>query len=164
MPAPARTTRTRAAIAAIALGVLPLAACGNDDTADAADVGGEVVTTDIVEETDQPGVGDEGDGGAAQDSQGRIGEQVELTAEVAALLPPDALTVGGDTIGENPILVVGADVPAGLTEGDTVMITGTVIEFQVPGYEEDLDLDLVDQEFEDFDGDPAIQATAVTRS
>jgi hypothetical protein len=43
-------------------------------------------------------------------------------------------------------------------------VSGTVKEFQVPGYEQDLDLDLIDQEFEDFDGDPAIQANSVTRA
>ena len=41
-------------------------------------------------------------------------------------------------------------------------VSGTVKEFQVRGFEEDVDLDLVDQEFEDFDGDPAIQANSVT--
>ena len=57
--------------------------------------------------------------------------------------------------------MVGAQVPA-LDEGAEVQVAGTVVEFQVLGYEEDLDLDLVDNEFEDFDGDPAIQATSVT--
>ncbi len=34
----------------------------------------------------------------------------------------------------------------------------------MPGWEQDLDLDLIDQQFEDFDGDPAIQAASVTRA
>lgn len=41
-------------------------------------------------------------------------------------------------------------------------VTGEVIRFSVPGVEADLDLDIVDDEFGDFDGDPALQATAVT--
>ncbi|MBY3552614.1 hypothetical protein [Modestobacter lapidis] len=69
--------------------------------------------------------------------------------------------MGGEEIGENPILVVAADVPA-LAEGDEVTVAGTVAEFQVAGFQEDLDLDLIDNEFEDFDGDPAIAATSVT--
>jgi hypothetical protein len=114
---------------------------------------------------EQPGLGEQGQGGAAQESlEGRIGQQVQLTGEVATIIAPHALTLGGDDIGENPILVVGADIPPGLTQGETVRVSGTVKEFQVPGWEQDLDLDLIDQQFEDFDGDPAIQAASVTRA
>jgi hypothetical protein len=54
-----------------------------------------------------------------------------------------------------------AEVPA-LEEGAEVQVAGIVVEFQVLGVEEDIDLDLVDNEFDDIDGDPASQATEVT--
>lgn len=129
-----------AVVAAVAL-VPVLAACGEDEVP--ADTG-------AVEEP-------------AQDELAELalGETVTVNGEVSEVIGPNAFTVGGEEIGENPILVVGAQVPA-LEEGAEVQVAGTVVEFQVLGYEEDLDLDLVDNEFEDFDGDPAIQATSVT--
>lgn len=157
-----RTRRMNTIIAAAALATATLTGCGDDaDTvAEDATVPDEAEET-VTEETEQPGVGEEGEGGAAQDEL-EVGQDVSLTGEVAEVLSPEAFTVGGDEIGENPILVVGANVPADLAEGDTADISGTVVLFTVPGYEEDLDLDLIDQEFEDFDGDPAIQAESVT--
>jgi hypothetical protein len=157
------STRLRNVIAVLALAALPVTACGDDEAGGGTGVTG--VPPAATEQTEQPGVGEEGAGGAAQESlEGQFGQQVQLTGEVAEIIPPNAFTLGGDAIGENPVLVVGADVPAGLAAGDRVQVSGTVKQFQVPGYEADLDLDLVDQEFEDFDGDPAIQADSVTRS
>lgn len=129
-----------AVVAAVAL-VPVLAACGEDEVP--ADTGAvEEPAQDELEEL-------------------ALGETVTVNGEVSEVIGPNAFTVGGEEIGDNPILVVGAQVPA-LEEGAEVEVAGTVVEFQVLGYEEDLDLDLVDNEFEDFDGDPAIQATSVT--
>lgn len=127
---------------ATAIALTPvLAACGGDE---------EPVDTGAVEEP-------------AQDEleELAVGETVTVSGEVSEVIDATAFTVGGAEIGENPILVVGADVPT-LEDGDEVEVAGTVAEFQVAGFEEDLDLDLIDNEFEDFDGDPAIQATSVT--
>src|SRR5918997_5217839 len=151
------TVRYVAAVVAMAL--LPAVACGSDE---AVRNPGALSPPAVSGER---GIGEQGQGGAAQKSlEGRLGQQVQVTGEVATIIAPHALTIGGDDIGENPILVVGANMPAGLTQGETVRVSGTVKEFQVPGYEQDLDLDLIDQEFEDFDGDPAIQANSVTRA
>ena len=129
-----------AVLAAVAL-VPVLAACGEDEVP--ADTGAvEEPAQDELEEL-------------------ALGETVTVNGEVSEVIGPNAFTVGGEEIGDNPILVVGAQVPA-LEEGAEVQVAGTVVEFQVLGYEEDLDLDLVDNEFEDFDGDPAVQATSVT--
>ena len=152
-----RSMRMRNVFAAIAIAVLPIAACSDDQAVGDAGV--------PVEGAEQPGVGEAGEGGAAQESlEDRLGQYVQLTGEVAEVISPNAFTLGGDEIGENPVLVVGAEVPTDLTEGERVQVSGTVKQFQVRGYEADLDLDLVDQEFEDFDGDPAIQADLVTNS
>lgn len=150
----------RYASGVVALVAFSMAACASDETA-----GDPGVVRPPPAVAEQPGLGEQGEGGAAQESlEGRVGQQVQLTGEVATIIAPHALTVGGDDIGENPILVVGANIPSGLSQGETVRVSGTVKEFQVPGYEKDLDLDLIDQEFEDFDGDPAIQADSVTRA
>lgn len=142
--------KTLGAMAAAAALAVPLAGCADDEP---------VATPPAA--TEQP----TGQGGADQeDLEGRLGEDVDLTGEVAEVLSGNAFTIGGDQIGENPVLVVGADVPSGLAGGDQVRVSGTVREFQVAGYEEDLDLDLIDDEFEDFDGDPAIQAASVERT
>ncbi|MGH3938955.1 MAG: hypothetical protein ACRDTG_10030 [Pseudonocardiaceae bacterium] len=152
--------RVRYATAVIAMAVIPIAACGSAETT--RDPGVDSPTA--VETSEQPGVGEEGRGGASQSSlQDRVGQQVELIGEVAAIIGPHALTLGGDQIGENPILVVGTSIPKGVTEGEQIRVNGIVKIFQVPGYEQDLDLDLVDQELEGFDGDPAIQAESVAR-
>ena len=134
-----RSTRL-AMVAAVAL-VPVLTACGEDE---------EAVNTGAVEEP-------------AQDEleELALGETVTVNGEVSEVIGANAFTIGGEEIGDNPILVVSAQVPT-LAEGDVVAVAGTVVEFQVLGFEEDLDLDLIDNEFEDFDGDPAIQATSVT--
>lgn len=152
--------RVRYATVVIAMVVIPITACGSDETIrDPA-----VSPPAVVETPEQPGVGEEGQGGAPQGSlQDRVGQQVELIGEVATIIGPHALTIGGDEIGENPILVVGTSIPKGVAEGEQMRVNGIVKVFQVPGYEQDLDLDLVDQELEDFDGDPAIQAESVAR-
>jgi hypothetical protein len=148
----------RYAAGVVAMTILLLAACGGDETIRDP---GELNPPAAV--TEQPNLGEQGQGGAAQeDLDGKLGQQVQVTDEVATIISPNAFTIGGDEIGENPILVVGANLPPGLVEGQQVRVSGTVKEFQVRGYEEDFDLDLVDQEFEDFDGDPAIQADSVS--
>lgn len=126
--------------------------------------GDPALQASMVQRAAAAGVGDGGQGGAAQESlDGRIGQTVDLRGEVATIVGPNAFTVGGDAIGENPILVVSAMNPD-VQAGDTVRIRGKVIRFSVPGVERDFDLDLVDNEFEDFDGDPAVQAASVTKA
>ena len=156
-----RSVRMPNVIAAIVVTVLAIAGCSDDQAVGEAGVIEE--QPGPLEETVQPGVGEEGKGGAAQESlDDRLGQHVQLIGEVAEVISPNAFTLGGEEIGENPVLVVGADLPRDLAEGQRVQVSGTVKQFQVPGYEADLDLDLVDQQFEDFDGDPAIQADSVT--
>jgi hypothetical protein len=161
-----RKIRLRTAVTAAAVAALPLAGCAAEEPATTAPTlpAPPVVSTPL-EATEQPGVGEQGEGGAAQGAlEDRVGQTVDVTGEVAQVISANSFTVGGDEIGENPILVVGANVPAGLAAGETVQVAGTVTVFQVAGYEQDLDLDLVDQEYEDFANDPAIQASSVTRA
>lgn len=156
-----RTRRTfTTTLAAAALVALPLAGCG--DTA--ADTASESTTSaeSASPSSDEggSGIGESADGGAAdQTLDGKVGEQVSFMAEVETMIEPNALTVGGEEVGENPILIVGADLPQDVEVGDTVQVRGTVEEFDLVGFEDDLSLDLVDNEFTDYDGGLAIKAT-----
>lgn len=159
-----RMTRTRNLLAAAAIAVVPLAGCSDESPAEPLPTAEESVESPAPSEDEgSPGVGDEGDGGAAQQSlEDKVGEDVSFTGEVETVINADAFTVGGDEVGEDPLLVVGADLPPSFSEGDTAMIEGTVQYFVVQGFEEDLSLDLQDDQFTDFDGDPAVSATSVT--
>lgn len=159
-----RTRRTFATtLAAATLVALPLAGCG--DTA--ADTASESTTSAEASESPSPssdeggtGIGESADGGAADSSlDGKVGQEVSFMAEVEKMIPPNALTVGGEEIGENPILVVGADLPQDVEVGDSVQVRGTVAKFDLVGFEDELGIDLVDNEFTDYDGGLAIKAT-----
>lgn len=155
-------THLKRGLAIMAVGALPfLAACGSDDDAAVAPVAPPITTPALPPAL--PPVGEAtGQGGLSQEAlQGRIGQTLTVNGEVATKVDTNAFTLGGDEIGENPVLVISATAPK-VDERDTVRVTGKVIRFSVPGVETDLDLDIVDNEFSDFDGDPALQATAVT--
>jgi hypothetical protein len=143
-------TRSRSVLAAAGIAVLALAGCADDEAAEPA---APAATSAQAQ------------GGVQEDDlEDRVGDRVEVTGQVNRLIAPYAFTLGGgEGFGVNPVLVVTrADLPDGLDQGDTVTVAGTVTEFEVAGYEADLDVDLVDDEFEDFDNDPAIQASSVT--
>lgn len=86
---------------------------------------------------------------------------MELTGELREVISPHAFTLGGDRPGENPVLVVARTVPDDLLPGMTVQVGGTVKTFEIAGYEADLDLDLEDGEYRDFDQEPAVLANTV---
>jgi hypothetical protein len=141
-------------LAALALALLPFATACTDE-ADPAEPAAAVASP-------EESVGDTGQGGAAQEAiEDRIGDSVTLNGEVAELVGQNAFTIGGDEIGENPILVVSATNPA-VDEGDSVRVQGKVIEFSTTDVESDLEIDIVANEVEDFEGDPAIEASSVT--
>jgi hypothetical protein len=165
-----RTSHLKRTAAGLAVVLLPFTtACGGDE---------EPATEPLPPATDSAtpanppttptaspspgGVLGEGGGELSQEVlEGRIGQEVTIAAEVATILGPNAFTVGGDEVGENPVLVVSATAPQ-VQEGSSVRVVGQVVRFTVPGVEQDLDIDIVDNEFEDFDGDPVVTATSVT--
>ncbi len=165
-----RRTRARRATAAVAAALLlsaTVAGCGDDASEAEAEAGAAAPPSTTSSATTPPspptasadGAGAEG-GLSSEALRGRVGQTVTVTGEVAALVGSNAFTLGGDTIGENPVLVVSAS-GATVQEGDQVRVRGKVIRFSVPGVEQDLDLDLVDNEFAEFDGEPALQASTV---
>lgn len=148
------------ALAAAALVALPLTGCG-DTAADTASSSTSAAESSSPS-TDEggSGIGESGEGGAADSKlDGKVGQEVSFMAEVEKMIEPNALIVGGEEIGENPILVVGADLPQDVKVGDTVQVRGTVAKFDLVGFEDQLGIDLVDNEFADYDGGLAIQAT-----
>lgn len=151
------TAGPRRLAVALALAVLPFAtACGDD--------AGSAPPTAVAEaEESIGGVDDRGLGGVAQEAfADRVGETVTLPGEVAQIVGPSGFTIGGDELGETPLLVTTSVNPE-VDEGDTVTVQGEVIEFSVAGVEEDLGVDLIDNDFEDFQGDPAVKASQVTK-
>lgn len=154
---------SRTLLITASIGVIPLAGCAAEEPAEVPPAAEESVAAETPEDEDTPGVGEEGEGGAAQESvSDKVGQDVDFTGEVAEVLAPNAFTVGGDEVGENPILVVSAVLPENFSDGDQVQVQGTVEVFTVLGFEEGLGLDLVDNEFTDFEDDPAVQASDVT--
>lgn len=145
----------RLAVVAAVAGTTALTGCADDATPSAEPVVGAPAAPTVGER--------DAEGGLAQESiEDRIGQTVSVRGEVAEQIAPNAFTLGGDEIGDNPVLVVGKT-PVQVADGDTVSVTGPVLRFQLAGAEDAFDLDLVDNEFTDFTNDPYIQATTVTK-
>ena len=104
----------RYAAGVVAMAVLPLVACGSGD--ETIRNPAELNPPTVVKE--QPNLNEQGQGGVAQENlEGRLGQQVRVTGEVATIISPNAFTIGGEEIGENPILVVGANLPPAWWKG-----------------------------------------------
>ncbi|SDQ63423.1 hypothetical protein [Quadrisphaera sp. DSM 44207] len=161
--------RTRCTVLAVATAVLVLPGCGGgvvDDPPTVPEQGDlqDQQLEDQVEETDddQPGLGEDQESGLSQEVlEGRVGDQVDFDGEVSQVLSPRAFLIGGIEVGEDPLLVLGADVPTALAIGDVVQVSGTVVDFSIAGAEEDLEVNFAEEALEDFEGDPAVQATSV---
>lgn len=92
-----------------------------------------------------------------------FGEQVTLAADVNEVLTPQAFTLAGeDEAALEPLLVVHAEDLPNLEPGTPVVLTGQVYEyFDLASVEEDLGVDLEDSEYEIWDNEPYLLATAV---
>lgn len=106
---------------------------------------------------------DEGEGGAGADIEdfpestqprmddlelaGRIGEEVTVTARVGGA-EPHAFGLGGGAFGEDPVLVVGRDLPL-VASGDTVRVTGTARQYSVEALEAEIDGEIDGGELDD---------------
>lgn len=167
--------RARSVVAA-ALLALPLSACatGVQATPDAGVIQNPPVSPEDAEEQeelleDQAGDRADDDQGLEEDPEsgfsqevlaGLVGQQVDLAAEVTRVVGPNAFTLGGREVGEEPVLVVVAEAPVGLAIGDVAQVSGTVVELDVVAAEEALGIDL-HEDAEEFEGDAAIQASSV---
>lgn len=95
-----------------------------------------------------------------------VGEEVILSADVNEIISPTSFTIAGtDDTTVEALLVVSAEEMSEVTPGLTVEVTGIVQEaFDLPTVEEELGIDLDDAAFEDWDGEPYVEATAIDTS
>lgn len=169
------TTR-KAAVSLLAAAGLALAGCGGadeDDTGTEVDdiTGGEVTETPAAEETPAP----EGtqtrlpfygayDREFTDDRAVHEGQEVTLTAEIVEVVSGNALEIGdpGD-ITLDPLLVMHDLGATGLEQDQAVEVVGTVMtDFDLTTAEEELGVDLEDELYTDYEGDPWLRATEVT--
>ncbi len=174
-----RPTRRLPAIAlAAAVAILPLAACS--DTEEPVTEATTVLPTEETEtqtETAAPsessspssamdaaGATELAEGDVSQDAlSDKVGQDVIFMAEVAEILSPESLTVGGQEEGQEPALVVGADLPADVEAGETIQVRGTVENFVLAVVEGEVDADLDDEALAPYEGMPAIVAATAAR-
>jgi hypothetical protein len=148
--------------ALLAVSALSLSACG--DTAgpeQGADVESVQEEADDAEGYDGPY-----DGRFSDDLNSYVGKKVTVSADVSRQLSPTAFTIAGtDDTSVEPLLILGADPATQITEDLTVKVTGTVVtNFDLATVEEEKSVDLTDEMFADFEGEPYIDAITVDTS
>ncbi|WP_159617253.1 hypothetical protein [Arthrobacter zhaoguopingii] len=154
-------TKKTAAIALLPFGVLSVAACS--DTA-----GTEEGTSveDVVEgETDPTAEGAYNgiyDQNFYDEADSYTGQEVTVSAEVTETLSDDTFVIaGGDDTTVDPLLIVEEQEIPPLDEGQVVELTGTVEqEFDVAAAEDNLGIDLEDELYADYLGEPYLSVTS----
>lgn len=160
-----------AALSIAPMAIVGLVGCNSTSgTEEGADV------EDIVEEepvAEEPaGDADAGpydgvyDQGFYDDMDSYVGEEVTVSADVNEILTPMSFTIAGtdDTTVEALLVLHDKELPE-VTPGLTVGVTGTVQKaFDLPTVEEEMGVDLDDAAFEDWGGEPYIEAASVDTS
>ncbi|GAA1347091.1 hypothetical protein [Arthrobacter roseus] len=155
---------------AAAMSIVPIAAFGivGCDSTSGTEEGTDV--EDVVEEDDAAAAAGAYDGVYDQtfydEMDTYVGEEVTVSADVNEILTPMSFTIAGtdDTTVEALLVVHDTELPE-VTSGLTVGVTGTVQEaFDLPTVEEEMGVDLDDEAYEDWDGEPYIEATNVDTS
>lgn len=160
-------------IALVLAGPLLLGACGDDSAG--PDAG---VTTGDLEEVerrvgvleDRVGALEENEGaGVGEDPPELVGQTVTVSGEVTRTVDTRGFVLSGENgenfeqfgpeIGEG-ILVVSASDP-GVTEGDVVQVVGTVQQFMMSDFEDELGIDLDDDLYGEFEGQIALMADSI---
>lgn len=139
---------SRKGLGAIALSTVAFGfvACGDSEV---GEVGENVTTEDVVEETDQ-----------------LIGQEVTVRNEVANQIDDFAFTMEDDEFfGGEEILVINASgEPTLLPEDIPLQATGEVVEFTIADIESEYGLDLDDDLYIDYEQQPAIIAQSIALS
>ncbi|WP_159617248.1 hypothetical protein [Arthrobacter zhaoguopingii] len=148
-----------------ALGVVGCSTSGTEEGADVEDVVDEEVDAgDPAAETGPyDGVYDSA---FYDEMDSYVGEEVTLSADVNEVMSPMSFTIAGtdDTTVEALLVVHDKEMPEVKPEL-TVSVTGIVHEaFDLPTVEEEMGIDLDDEAFEDWDGEPYVEATSVDTS
>ncbi|WP_156642309.1 hypothetical protein [Arthrobacter sp. B6] len=152
---------------ALSFSALGVASCGTEGPETGADV--EDVQ-EAPEETETNNTANPFDGPYDQDFLDdvdvREGQEVTVSANVNEIITPEAFTIAGteDTT-VDPLLVLHKNAEPELKPELTVKVTGTVhTAFDLPAVEKDLDVDLDDALFEDWDGKPYLKASEIDTS
>lgn len=165
---PRAVGRGLVAVGGAAVLALGLGACGG--TAGDED-GTSVEDVQEVEEEAQVGTDEEGgeyaydgpyDSGFADQQDSLVGERVTVSAAVDEVVDETSFTVAGDDSGVEPLLVVDAGSSAAVEADVEVDVTGSVeLSFVVVEVEERLGVDLEDELYADWEGEPYLVASAV---
>ena len=153
-----RSTRMMAA-GIFAVAGLGLAGCGTEGPEEGPDV------EDIAEEGDTGvpmGYVGPYDQAFYDERETYAGQEVTVSAEVTETLSTDAFVIAGtaDTAVDPLLVVEEQDIPA-LDVGQVVEVTGTVQQdFDIAVAEEELGLELEDELYADYEGEPYITATS----
>jgi hypothetical protein len=160
---------------------LALTGCGGDDPEGAGTDVEDVVEGDVAESSPAPQQTEEtteaAEPGAGpyvgpynRDFSEQVtaydGQEVTLSAEVAEVFStesPTAFTVSDpDDVELGDLLVISKTAMPEAVDGETVEVMGTIrTDFQLSQVEEDVAADLEDEWFQDFEGDPYVEATEI---
>lgn len=163
-----RSTRVMAAgiVAVAGLGLAGCNTAGPEEGTDVEDITeGEVLETSPAPDNN-PTAGDTFIGNYDQDfydeSETYAGQQVTVSAEVTETLSTDTFVIAGAAgTAVEPLLVVEEQEIPALDEGQVVQVTGTVQQdFDVATAEETLGIDLEDELYADYIGEPYLVATS----
>ncbi|HET7326160.1 MAG TPA: hypothetical protein VFJ14_02625 [Nocardioidaceae bacterium] len=144
----------------LAVSVLGVAGCGEEDNATVEDIQEEVPPEDASLAYD--GVFDSK---FFNDVNQYEDEQVKLSTEVAGVMPDSehAFTIGSGDV--EPLLVVSTDQMSDLEAGSPVAVTGTVhTAFELSTVEENTGVDLQDELFDEFTNEIYIEASTIDTS
>lgn len=166
--------RKTAAAVVLPFAALGLAGCnstsGSEQGADVEDVAEENVEEENVAADEPADVELAYDGVYDQafydDFDSYVGEKVTVSANVDEVVSNKSFTIAGtDDTSVEEVLVLHEKKLSEINEGLTVKVTGKVMEsFDVPTVEEEMNVDLDDESFEDWDGEHYIKATNVDTS
>lgn len=161
------------AIALVLAGPLLLGACGDDSAG--PDAGVTIGDLEELERRvgvlgDRVGTLEENEGAAAGEDQPElVGQTVTVSGEVTRTVDTRGFVLSGENggdlepfgpeIGEG-ILVVSADDP-GVTEGDVVQVVGTVQQFAITDFEDELGIDLDNDPYGEFEGQVTLMAQSI---
>lgn len=160
------------AVALLVAAPLLLVACENDSAgpdagvtvSDLEELQGRV---DVLEEEIATLEGE--DGAAGEEEPELVGQTVTVSGEVTRTVDANGFVISGaegeglETLGPEigeGILVVSANDP-GVSEGDVVQVVGTVQQFVVSDFEEDLGTELDDDLYADFEDQVALMARSI---
>ncbi|WP_158041220.1 hypothetical protein [Kocuria sp. CNJ-770] len=162
-----RSTRAMAA-GIVAVAGLGLAGCnteGPEEGTDVEDVSeGEVLESSPAPDNN-PTAGDTFIGNYDQDfydeSETYAGQEVTLSAEVTETLSTDTFVIAGASgTAVDPLLIVEEQEIPPLDDGQVVQVTGTVAQdFDIAATEDELGIDLEDELYADYEGEPYLMAT-----